>query len=371
MQGDSVSTKTARDQVLLSVFGTPNLTDRYLQEAANDVIGLSNYYVSNPSRPSPWGSEWARKAQILYFHPLNRARAEHVLSQRMPAGFLGGITRVVDWGAGTGAGLEALLDQGLRQAGINDAHLVERDPWARMTALALLKERFPDLNLASTQSEYPVHPSEPGGTLALFCLSLTENLDWSSVIFSDLHKPEALIIIEPSNREATRRLQAFRQTLIENGYSIWAPCTHQSHCPLQVHSQSDWCHDRFDFSLSQPAWWQSLESRLPIKNEVVTVSYLLARLSQRPRTEVQTGPPARVVGDLLKEKGKIRQMICRGPDREFLSALTRSRTAFQLSRGSLFQLSEEMIETTKGQPNARELRIAPHLPENLSKGDTQ
>ena len=44
---------------------------------------------------------------------------------------------------------------------------------------------------------------------------------------------------------------------------------------------------------------------------------------------------ARAIGDTLEENGKTRQMICRGPEREFLSWLHRFGPAPRIPHGAL------------------------------------
>jgi hypothetical protein len=124
-----------------------------------------------------------------------------------------------------------------------------------------------------------------------------------------------------------------RKDLLQKGFSMWAPCPHQQACPLFENSKTDWCHDRIFFD--QPAWFTAIEKHLPIKNTNLTFSYLLA--------SKKTAPPVsrwRTVGDLLEEKGKTRQMICRGSEREFLSWLHRDGPAPEIPRGHLIDPPE-------------------------------
>ncbi|RLQ02570.1 hypothetical protein EAD98_00195, partial [Micromonospora sp. CV4] len=60
---------------------------------------------------------------------------------------------------------------------------------------------------------------------------------------------------------------------------------------------------------------------------------------------------ARVVGDRLKEKGKDRQMICRGPEREFLAWLHKTKIEQDIPRGVLVDIPDD-IQTV-----SNELRV--------------
>ena len=147
--------------------------------------------------------------------------------------------------------------------------------------------------------------------------------------------------------------------LLENDYHIWAPCTHSDKCPLLEESDRDWCHDRFPPFL--PSWWKNLEAGLPMKNQSITVSYLLARKKPLP-SETKF---VRVTGDPLHEKTKMRQLICRGPHREFISWFP-SRFAkpaakelknFDLARGDLFKDDPKFWQDQRGAERGHEYRL--------------
>ena len=140
-----------------------------------------------------------------------------------------------------------------------------------------------------------------------------------------------LVIIEPSTHQAGRRLLKWRdEKLASQEWYAWAPCTHQQPCPLLNQSGKDWCHHRIHWN--KPGWFFELEKYLPMRNETLTLTYLL--LSREKPKEDLAGI-ARVVGDEQEEKGKTRQMICRGPNREFLSWLHRDQISLKLQRGDL------------------------------------
>jgi len=176
----------------------------------------------------------------------------------------------------------------------------------------------------------------------VFSYSLTEIVE----LPAGWDRYEALMILEPSTSEDGRRLMQLRSKLIEAGYFMWAPCTHQLACPLLVQSKHDWCHDRF--LVEAPAWFSQVEQQLPMKNKTVTTSYLLARKAPAPANLKNLG---RLTGDSLPEKGKTRQLVCRGPAREFLTWMHKSVNPQTLSRGELVNLPEQ-FET-----KANELRL--------------
>ena len=135
---------------------------------------------------------------------------------------------------------------------------------------------------------------------------------------------------------------SIRKSLIESGHSIWGPCTHQGPCPLLEMSARDFCHDRIHWQA--PAWFLEMEKHLPMKNRTLTFSYLLVRKS-RPAPKGIQGL-ARLTGDTLEEKGKHRQSVCRGPEREFLAwfpqRLKKGET-ITLDRGCLVRLKPDLV----------------------------
>jgi ribosomal protein RSM22 (predicted rRNA methylase) len=179
-------------------------------------------------------------------------------------------------------------------------------------------------------------------TCLVFSYSLTELAE----LPKNWNQFEALMIIEPSTTEDSRRLMSWRKLFIDNGYSIWGPCVHSLECPLLTQSKHDWCHDRANVDL--PEWFNELESHLPMKNKTVTTSYLLVR---KTKPDFDFAGKARLVGDSLEEKGKTRQLVCRGDQREFLTWMHKKITPQTLSRGDLIDLPKN-IET-----KSNELRL--------------
>lgn len=283
-------------------------TYRALSQA---ILRMSDFYADHPTDETPWNEVWCQQAQLFYFLPLNLIRSLAVINEGQRFGFFDGLGEATDFGAGLGAASLALKHTlpHLR------THEIEKAKEARD-----LRTRFAELSSIE----------RPQGDLLVASYSLTENqMDRMQGM---LTRFENLMIIEPSTREDARRLQSLRKTLIGQGYSMWAPCTHQQDCPLLIHSEKDWCHDRIHFQA--PDWFLRLEKELPIRNENLTFSYLLASKRKPPAAEGL----ARLTGDRLKEKGKSRQLMCRNKEREFLSMLQRDGDLPEMSRGALIEV---------------------------------
>ena len=287
------------------------------KKLAESVKKLSDFFIANPESPTPWKEAWAQIAYLVYFMPLNQARVQAVVVEARRRGFFEGLDHVTDFGAGFGTASLALAED------FRNFHLVERaheicSKYSFLPASANLK--WSD-KIDSLQN--------PDKCLSVFSYSLTE----LEALPSWAKKSEALMILEPSTQQDGRALMGLRQQLIGDGYELWAPCTHQNVCPLLAQSKTDWCHDRIHFNM--PKWFEQIEQHLPMKNRTLTFSYLLARRKQAPVLPPRT---ARTVGDRMQEKGKDRQLICRGDAREFLAWLHKHGIDQEIPRGVLIEV---------------------------------
>lgn len=294
------------------------------------VLRLSSFYLENPSVQTPWEETWAQVASLVYFFPLNYSRCSLVARDLRRLGFFDGLTAAVDDGAGMGSGVHAFVD-GAASALTWSARDISHEALTLLNELRVTPTKIQtDLVTGSLRA-----PSRTETSLLLASYVFTELKDLPSEWLSH----EALVIIEPSTRDDARRLQKQRGRLKEAGFHLWAPCTHEDDCPLLIHSDKDWCHDRVHFDA--PAWFAPIEKNLPMKNRTLTFSYLAARKA----APAQTSGLARLVGDTLEEKGKSRQAICRSSEKEFLAWFPprfETKTHLEMSRGSLVRLAPEL-----------------------------
>jgi hypothetical protein len=299
---------------------------------AECVLLSSNFYLENPDAPTPWENPWAQVAQIAYYLPLNYLRSAAVFQEAKNVGFPMG-KKLVDFGSGLGAGSLPWMSLGweqttfMEQSGkAKELHksVQSTGKWISEKEISLFRDRDDDPLKNST---------------LLFSYSLTELEQLPSWAMA----AENLVIIEPATQVDGRKLLETRKQLIEKGYFIWAPCTHQGACPLLEKSKGDWCHDRIHTQM--PAWFLEIEKHLPIKNQTLTASYLLAS-----RLPAPVSGKWRLTGDSLEEKGKTRQLICRGPEREYLAWMHRHGIPEAWHRGYL-------IEPIEVEAKANELRV--------------
>lgn len=293
------------------------------------VLKLSDHYQEK-QRITPWGNSDFVAAYAAYFFPLNYVRSLKLWTEAKRVGFPKNFSRVLDFGCGLGSAVLAGRDL---------------SAWNEPTALHGVDHMAEPVRLLQKYFAADVQPALPSSfskTLGIFSYSwneLPEEPPW-------FMKLDHIFIAEPSTSLHARRLMTLRQRLIDNGYFIWAPCTHHEACPLLTQSKSDWCHDRVHWE--QPEWFQKIEHNLPIKNNTLTTSYIFAS-KESPNSDFF----GRIVGDELKEKGKTRWLFCRGKDREFLSHLARYGAPPDWKRGDL--LPAVIPHELKGQ----ELRLDP------------
>jgi len=308
------------------------------QQLVDSIKRLSDFFVNNPDHLTPWEYDYCKHAYRYYYLPLNYIRNEQVIHRGLQVNFFQNITSTVDWGAGPGTASLALtqtLPFKLQKQILIDQSKIAIDSFKDLQNELQQPFFSTELNIKNLNIDYKK-------SLLVYSYSLTEMDELPDGTFDF----ESIMILEPSTQDDGRKLQQLREQLIKEGYFIWAPCTHQLSCPLLHQSKTDWCHDRYH--VNAPDWFWGLEKHLPFKNKTITTSYLLAK---------RTPPPgvlktlSRTVGDSVEEKGKTRQLVCRGIDREFLAWLHKEKNTQTIPRGELISISDDY------EKKSNELRI--------------
>lgn len=312
---------------------------------ANCVQRLSDHYISKPQATTPWDESFTRIAYLAYYFPLNFLRAQAVLEEAQARKFpatTNKIEEIIDFGSGLGSGsLPWMMAYPNKKY-----HFIESSRRARELHQKILAQLSLEKNGKwSTEAQFQVKPDDVNHVASVFSYSLTE----LQTLPSWALRNSEFILIEPSTREDGRKLLQIREELLAKTFSLWAPCVHQLSCPLLTQSKTDWCHDRIH--LDPPSWLVAIENHLPFKNRTLTFSYLLASRSKAPAWPGKI----RLVGDQMEEKGKTRQMVCRGDQREFLAWLHRDGDVPKLYRGDLIDLPEGILPNPN--PRNNELRV--------------
>ena len=317
-----MNTPSSLDQKLLKILETEfQASPKKIAEA---VLRLSDFYIGFPDSPTPWHERWCQIAYLAYYLPLNFSRNQKIIERGNERNFFEGFENLIDYGSGLGAGSLPLTQ-------IKNHFHVENSA----DAIRLHKK-------ITNHGEWSMPKHISPNTLGIFSYSLTELESLPAWAFDC----DGLMLVEPSTSEDGRPLLELREQLIGKGFFAWAPCPHQQGCPLYHHSNHDWCHDRVIFD--QPQWFSEIEKYLPMKNRTLTMSYVLMKKTPPPAS------PARLVGDLRQEKGKSRILVCRGPEREFLTFMDRHwKNAPDLKRGDLINWP------SKTEVKSNEIRVLP------------
>lgn len=311
---------------------------------AHSIKKMADYYIEHPSGATPWNEKWCQQAQLAYYFPLNLIRNFRVFEELEKVNFFEEKLHWHEFGVGLGPSLEAFLSSPINNKKLIGCTLSERGSFPRDSFQRRMNHN-PILSTIQWPDKLP--RVLPAKSLVIMSYSLTELQslpDW-------LWEAEAIIIIEPSTRDDGRRLMSLREEAHKKNYRTLAPCTHQDLCPLLHQSKKDWCHDRVFFN--RPQWLIEIEDHLPFSNSTLTLSYLALKKTTNLKRDILSSNQVRVVGDFLDEKGKSRQLICRGPQREFLTFIKKSDNPIELYRGEIITLDEPILK--KGE----ELRLSP------------
>jgi SAM-dependent methyltransferase len=134
----------------------------------------------------------------------------------------------------------------------------------------------------------------------------------------------AAILIEPALRETARALHRLRDTLVDAGYFVVAPCVRQApSCPA-LEDERDWCHEDRPAQLPQRA--RQIAQATGLRDTAIKFSYLVLRRQPaalaRPEAEQQAW---RVVSRPQKSKPGRECFVCGEPGRVRLRLLKRNR----------------------------------------------
>lgn len=285
---------------------------------AKRATELSTHFQS--PQPTPWGDPLTMAAYLSYFYPLNYARCWNVIAEANRSGVLAKIESINDFGCGPGVMLHCVEDFFESTPGDNFSKgplffFEEIDPHASQVAL--------DLHTKAVKFDGVIRKH----SLLASSFAITE----LTTIPSHWWDFDSLMIIAPATHHGSHLLIQLRSSLIQKGYQILAPCTHQEQCPLFEHPR-DWCHMRTNFA--GPIWWPEIEAHIPMQNTSLTYSYLVASMT----CEAAQKGTARVIGDTQIEKGRSRLLVCGGHRRNELYWLHRKIDKnFSIPRGSLIR----------------------------------
>ena len=212
------------------------------------------------------------------------------------------------------------------------------------TAARLRDRGLADLHVTTKQVDLAAAQWREGADLVLIGSTLNElpakvaetlvKRAWASMCESG-----AVVIIEPGTRQQSRRLLELRDTMIDAGANVFAPCSRKiTPCPALA-NPSDWCHEERATQLPPNA--RRLATRTHLRAGGMVFSYLVLTREDAAQVFAADGELVwRVVSRLRKLKGVRECFACSDLGRVRLRLLKRHRSiqnaAFErVERGDL------------------------------------
>jgi len=334
-----------------------------IEELRENLFQLSHVFTHKRTSVKEEFDERFEKAYLAFFSPLSYLKTRCVLKEMFS--FLHPVKnmRILDIGAGQGAGSLASFDL-LKELGKKPEEIV------------CIDRRSPSCNILeglNLPHEYRIMDVEDFGIrkmknfdLILIINSLTEAYGFDvdflwrkiSLIFDQiLSENGILVIIEPALKDSTRCLMKIRDIFVKErkDRSIIAPCILINECPmLKVKSRNEWCH--FSIKWKPARFMEIINRELKREIDLPKFSYLtiLKGKFSFPENYVDAG---RVVSNLRIEKGKKRFFLCK--DEKYMpferldrDASEKNAMVDEISKGDIVKVNEKSCEM-KG----RNLRI--------------
>lgn len=122
----------------------------------------------------------------------------------------------------------------------------------------------------------------------------------------------AIVMIEPSTRELSRRALRFRDRMVAHNYFVYAPCTRAGKCPALL-IEDDWCHTEIPWK--RPKFIREIDDIAGTLRLSLKATYGVFLRKDSNLTDFALGQrdfhvAGRVVSEGFHEKGRSRCIIC-------------------------------------------------------------
>ncbi len=372
----------------------------FLAPIADALVRLSNDFTRKrqalPKASS--GDYWhdaRRAAYLFHFLPRNYVKVAWVLAevgrQAQLAAELAAKSQftVLDIGCGPGTATLATLRflVALRPTAFRvNAVLVEASPTAAQEATDLLRQAVGWLNAERREAvtvQLRVHTGEAtqvkaylprGGADFVWLANVLNEISgestgesaseeemmplpaWIRTLAQEGLTPDGgLYIIEPALHQTARAAMVLRDRLLESvpRLDVFAPCTAGGPCRMRAERPPrDWCHVSLTWKPTPLV--AQLDALTGLRSQVQKFFYVVFRQDGKRAVEPRpTGSAWRVIGDLQREKGRDKRLVC-GDDRcTLLTRFKRDRrpenAAFgDALRGDILWLSELPVPLADG-----------------------
>jgi ribosomal protein RSM22 (predicted rRNA methylase) len=268
----------------------------------------------------------ASAAYLAHFGPravVAVARALASLPATGPAAVRG--AHVVDVGAGSGASALPWLAAGARRV-----TLIEQSARAVTLAGDLLRACYPDAVVDTVRADARAASAVPGAThvqAAFVVGEWNEDDVEADAVRAWLTRlaPNATttVLVDAGDHPRARRLQALRDAWVtDDDLTVFGPCPHRDACPAFVRAR-DWCHDVVDKRL--PAHLAGFARAVGRDDAQMSLSWLTWA---RGLPRADSADAVVVIGEPLRDKGRVRLPVCGPGGLRFVQALKRNRDAF-------------------------------------------
>ena len=329
--------------------GPRRLPKRMLGRTAAAMLELSDRFnrIDESLGADYMESPQHRAAYLAYFLPANFAKTRAVLAELAPTLAGREALTILDAGSGPGSMSLAALETFGAQPGIrrldftamdtSRAALDDYDSLTRRRAEDMSREAgAPEVTLTTSVTDLETAAfAERRWDLILMGDTLnelfrgTENPVAARAAFleglaANLAEDGALVVIEPSLKSITRRLQAVRDAVASSeALHVRAPCLRRGGCPmLSEGRERDWCHTGALWM--RPPVVRRIDKAAGRGKFILKFSHLVIRRRDEPPAAAPAGMTAfRAVGDMRREKGKFRIMLCGEPGCEMATLLKR------------------------------------------------
>jgi ribosomal protein RSM22 (predicted rRNA methylase) len=164
-----------------------------------------------------------------------------------------------------------------------------------------------------------------------------------------------LVLIEPALRATSRGLLQRRDELVQDGWTVYAPCFRQDGCPA-LDKDSDWCHD--DVPWQRPPFIETLDEGMGNVKKSLKYSYLILNRHGATLSESMARPGLqRVVSERFDEKGRVWWHMCGADGRQVCQRNHRDRTPANADADAL--LRYDIIQLEGEKPREHDVRIPP------------
>ena len=342
-----------------------------------DRAALKTDYLDHPDHGA---------AYLKYFLPVNLSKIQVLLDEMppdWPEATQGGPIRVLDVGAGPGAGALAVLDwfrqhwpdriRDLTVVAIDvstEALKQARQLWdiysresgaigGRLITHEGNLERVPNgawLSHVEQQAPYDL-------IIAANCLNelysrnadpVQAKVELVTQLLARLAPTGTLMIVEPALRDTSRALHQLRDHLIQVKLcTVYSPCLHENSCPALV-NPFDWCHEERGWE--PPPGIQKIDEAVGFIKDALKFSYLLLR--KDGRTIVERRPDVyRVVSELREMKGEKRAWLCNELGRSEIGRQDRLQSESNAPlddwhRGAIVQIERVVRKEREGKVSA-------------------